>query len=303
MLRVTHFLKEKYAGFFNEKGITSTSANHIANKGKEMMKSEQACLDSINFVDTTAGLLSGGEAKTITRGILTSDFGTYRASINKIAALNAMTAWIREAIKAKNEIINLAKTVELREWADENGVVLPTLPSTSYNDNLTEQDVIASWEVEKQAKYYNLEAFCSLLGKWIHPKGAFYEAKKNMDKAIQNPNKVEGNGRDAIVYSYEPSMYTSDVKQEFTELSDNLRSKEAELNKMKKEIEDTIFNNKVEKESKFKVAYAAYNDKMNELRNEFEGWKLSLQKQMSELKIYLPEGIKSTYDKISKGEF
>ena len=57
----------KYKVFFAEKGITSTSANHVSNKGKELLKSEQAILDNINFVNTTASLLSGGESRTITK--------------------------------------------------------------------------------------------------------------------------------------------------------------------------------------------------------------------------------------------
>lgn len=301
MLKINEYLKVKYAGFFNDKGVTSTSANHIANKGKEMAKSEQAALDNINFVNTIAGLLSGGEPKTITTGITNTDFNSYRTILKKIGDLNAMTAWIREAIKAKNELINMSKCINLVDWAKENDIELPKIPDIKYD--LTEADVMASWNVDKQAKYYNLEAYCSLVGKWIHPKGAFYEAKKSMDKAIQNPNKVEGSGRDAIVYSYTPSLLTDEVKIEFNHLSDELRSKEAEFNKMKKEIEDAIYNQKVEGESKFKVAYASYNAKMDELRKEFETWKVKLQKQMSELKIYLPENIKATFDSISKGDF
>lgn len=301
MLKINEYLKVKYAGFFSDKGITSTSANHIANKGKEMAKSEQAALDNIIFVNTTAGLLSGGEPKVITKGITNDDFNTYRTILKKISDLNTMTAWIREAIKAKNELINISKCVELVDWAKENDIELPKIPDIRYD--LTETDVIASWNIDKQAKYYNLEAYCSLVGKWIHPKGAFYEAKKSMDKAIQNPNNVQGSGRDAIVYSYEPSVLTDEVKMEFNYLSDELRSKEAEFNKMKKEIEDAIYNQKVEGESKFKVAYASYNTKMEEFRKEFEIWKVKLQKQMSELKIYLPESIKATFDSISKGNF
>ena len=301
MIKINEYLKVKYAGFFSDKGVTSTSANYIANKGKEMAKSEQAALDNINFVNTTAGLLSGGEPKIITLGITNSDFESYRTILKKIGDLNAMTAWIREAIKAKNELIQMSKSVDLGDWIKENGIESPTIPSNKYD--LTETDVIASWNIDKQAKYYNLEAYCSLVGKWIHPKGAFYEAKKSLDKAIQNPNKVEGNGRDAIVYTYKPSVLTDEVKIEFNHLSDELRSKEAEFNKMKKEIEDAIYNQKVESNAKFRVEYAAYLGKMDELRKEFETWKVKLQKEMSELKIYLPDNIKATFDSISKSKF
>lgn len=288
----------KYKVFFAEKGITSTSANHVSNKGKELLKSEQAILDNINFVNTTASLLSGGESRTITKGMNADSFESIHKTIAKIANLNAMSAWIHEAIKAKTEILEYVQSLSIDNWAKEQNIELPNAACKEFP--ITESDVIGTWDVSKRNKYYVYESYCSLVGKFIHPKGAFYEAKAQMNNAVQNPNKVEGSGRDAIIYSYEPSMPISDVNVEYNWLSTELRHKEAEFNKMKQEIVDAITEDKLAKAQKFNDAYAKYIDTMESIRNKFDMWKTKAVKEVSALKIYLPQGPKQTYDEINK---
>ena len=289
----------KYKVFFTEKGITSTSANHVSNKGKELLKSEQAILDNINFVNTKMSLLYGGNCKTITNGMKPNDsFESMHKTITKIANLNAMSAWIHEAIKAKTEILEYVQSLSIDKWAKDQNIELPNAPGKEFP--ITESDVIGTWDVAKRNKYYVYESYCSLVGKFIHPKGAFYEAKAKMNNAIQNPNKVEGSGRDAIIYSYEPSMLVSDVNAEYDWLSTELRHKEAEFNKMKQEIIDAITEDKLAKAQKFDDAYTKYIDTMESIRNKFDMWKTKTVKEISALKIYLPQGPKQTYDEINK---
>lgn len=289
----------KYKVFFAEKGITSTSANHVSNKGKELLKSEQAILDNINFVNTTMSLLYGGNCKTITNGMKPDDsFESIHKTIAKIANLNAMSAWIHEAIKAKTEILEYVQSLSIDKWAKDQNIELPNAPGKEFP--ITESDVIGTWDVAKRNKYYVYESYCSLVGKFIHPKGAFYEAKEKMNNAVQNPNKVEGSGRDAIIYSYEPSIPVSDVNAEYDWLSTELRHKEAEFNKMRQEIIDAITEDKLAKAQKFDDAYTKYIDTMESIRNKFDMWKTKTVKEISALKIYLPQGPKQTYDEINK---
>lgn len=289
----------KYKVFFAEKGITSTSANHVSNKGKELLKSEQAILDNINFVNTTMSLLYGGNCKTITNGMKPDDsFESIHKTIAKIANLNAMSAWIHEAIKAKTEILEYVQSLSIDKWAKDQNIELPNAPGKEFP--ITESDVIGTWDVAKRNKYYVYESYCSLVGKFIHPKGAFYEAKEKMNNAVQNPNKVEGSGRDAIIYSYEPSIPVSDVNAEYDWLSTELRHKEAEFNKMKQEIIDAITEDKLAKAQRFDDAYTKYIDTMESIRNKFDMWKTKTVKEISALKIYLPQGPKQTYDEINK---
>ena len=209
-----------------------------------------------------------------------------------------MSAWIHEAIKAKTEILEYVQSLSIDKWAKDQNIELPNAPGKEFP--ITESDVIGTWDVAKRNKYYVYESYCSLVGKFIHPKGAFYEAKAQMNNALQNPSKVEGSGRDAIIYSYEPSMLVSDVNAEYDWLSTELRHKEAEFNKMKQEIIDAITEDKLANTQKFDDEYAEYSRKMTSIRNKFDMWKTKTVKEISALKIYLPQGPKQTYDEINK---
>ena len=292
----------KYKVFFAEKGITSTSANHVSNKGKELLKSEQAILDNINFVNTSLCLLfnSNGvaDSRPITKGMSADSFESMHKTIAKIANLNAMSAWIHEAIKAKTEILEYVQSLTIDQWAKDQNIELPVIPKRKAD--LSTSDVVGSWDIAKRNKYYVYESYCALVGKFIHPKGAFYEAKAKMNNAVQNPSKVEGSGRDAIIYSYEPSMLMSDVNTEYNWLSTELRHKEAEFNKMKQEIIDAITEDKLANTQKFDDEYAEFSRKMTSIRNKFDMWKTKTIKEISALKIYLPQGPKQTYDEINK---
>ena len=230
--------------------------------------------------------------------MIADSFESIHKTIAKIANLNAMSAWIHEAIKAKTEILEYVQSLSIDNWAKEQNIELPNAACKEFQ--ITESDVIGTWDVAKRNKYYVYESYCSLVGKFIHPKGAFYEAKAQMNNAVQNPNKVEGSGRDAIIYSYEPSMPISDVNVEYNWLSTELRHKEAEFNKMKQEIVDVITEDKLAKVQKFNDAYAKYIDTMESIRNKFDMWKTKTVKEVSALKIYLPQGPKQTYDEINK---
>ena len=83
-------------------------------------------------------------------------------------------------------------------------------------------------------------------------------------------------------------------------MSTELRHKEAEFNKMKQEIIDAITEDKLAKAQRFDDAYAKYVDTMTSIRNKFDMWKTKTVKEVSALKIYLPQGSKQTYDEINK---
>ena len=124
-----------------------------------------------------------------------------------------------------------------------------------------------------------------------------------IDNAIQNPNKVDGSGRDAIIYSYAPSLTSEEVTNEYNKLATELRHKEAELNKMKAEIDDAITKDKIAKNVAYETKCEAYRQDLKAFREKMNDWKIKATDEANKLKIYLPDGPKQTYDKINKGEF
>lgn len=291
-------MKEIYKVFFAEdgKGITSTAANHAANKAKEMLKHKQSLLDNIKFINTSVALLSGGEEKALSTGVTTDDLVQYHNVLEDIGKTNAMIAWLREAIKAKDTIFSDIRNITIEYWAEKNGKTIPTAPQREYA--ITSDDVIGSWDENKRARYYALDAYTSLLGKWIHPKGAFYEAKKDMNDKIANPRKIEGSGRDAIIYTYKMSLLSTDVDIEYKSLAETLRRKEAEYNKMKAEIDKAVDDDNIRVTNKYNQEFDAYRKAYASLRAEFDAWKAEEEVKAKELKIRMPESVKETYDKL-----
>lgn len=294
-------IKESYKVFFAEnggKGITSTSANHIANKGKELLKYKQSLLDNVRFMTTKVRLISGNSdtGDVLSTGVTVEELKSYNDIINEIGKVNAMIAWLREAIKAKEQILADVRNYDMETWAKENEIDIPVVPRRGYS--LTSDDVVSTWDENKRARYYALDAYTSLLGKWIHPRGGFFEAKKDMHDKLSNPHKIEGSGRDAIIYTYSLSLLESEVNDEYKRLSEELRHKEAEFNKMKSEIDTTVAKSTSDADEAYVLAHDKYMEEMTNIRAKFRAWQSKTLEEARNLKIHMPGTVQETFDSI-----
>lgn len=291
-------IKSCYKVFFAEdgKGITSTAANHAANKAKELLKHKQSLLDNVTFLDSNVALLSGGDEQQLSTGVSKHKLDGYKDLIDEIGRVNAMIAWLREAINAKNKIYNHVSSVSFDTWAVDYNKEIPVVPTRE--TALTAEDVIGTWDENKRARYYALDAYCSLLGKWIHPHGAFYKAKQALDDKMSNPRTVSGTGRDTVIYTYTPSIDSDYIKTTYNEFADVLRRKEAEYNKMKAEIEKAVDESKIQVNNKYEQEYEVYRKSYEKLRAEFNTWCSEEEMKAKNLKIRMPESVKSVYDSL-----
>lgn len=283
--------------FLSENGLTSTSANHLANKAKESIKDLEAKLANIRFYNTNMMLMSNPDGIVeYEKGMSFEDIIKIDEYLKDIAKINALIAWLREAIKAKKNLDDKVNGYSEYSFAEDNGVEIPRI--TSDNKHMTEEDVIATWDANKRNKYFTLEAICSTYGKAIHPKGAFYEAKQKLNDIVNNPAKVDGNGRDCIIYKYKESVSQSDVQETWDKLNDYLRSKEAQLNSMKYEIENTIRETNIKIDGEFKKAYDEFCSKKKAFNFDYEEYKTKCKNYISTLKIVIPEDLIDIYEKV-----
>ena len=100
-------MKECNKVFFGEKGLTQTSANHLANIAKETVESNRQALDSVGFVNVNISLLSGGNSRTVKTGRNEAYLDNVPTLLQEVANMNAFCAWIREAIKAREEELEI----------------------------------------------------------------------------------------------------------------------------------------------------------------------------------------------------
>lgn len=296
----------KESVFFGNEGLTSTSANYYANVAQEMIQAAAERLNSVKFYQVFVASIGGGEKQLMTVGQTSMDF--IEKGLEKSAEMNSFCAWVREAIKKKEEMISSISAYSIEKWARENGVEIPEepdYPSSAYRAE--EKDVVDSWDANKRNKYLRLEAFASTYGKYIHPKGAFSKARKDVHAAKNCPIYKEGSGRDLILYYQDPTIEVEKVDNMFMSLQDTYRSYEKELNALKAELKEEV--NKLsntqeqeyrEKMAEFKAKYDKYTSELGELRSRFNSWKTSEMERISKLKIALPKNLLDIFEEIRR---
>ena len=191
--------------YFSNEGLTSTSANYYANIAKESQEAATERLNGIKFFKTSVAVIGSNERQIMSEG--TSDLEFIQRDLMTIASMNAFCAWVREAIKEKDSQTALVNVMSIEVWAKENGIELPVAPACPKDPYpISEKSVIDAWDINKRNKYLRLEAHAAVIGKYIHPRGTYSDARKEAHVALNNPITKEGSGRDMILYYTEPSV-------------------------------------------------------------------------------------------------
>ena len=113
--------------YFADAGMTSTSANHVANMAKESVKNLADELSGVSFYGTKISLLSGGEAKQSKVGNTAEQLDKTYDSLAYIGEAHALIAWLREAIKARERLLAEVKAMTLADHCKDvlGGVDVP----------------------------------------------------------------------------------------------------------------------------------------------------------------------------------
>jgi hypothetical protein len=225
-----------------------------------------------------------------------------------VASLNAFCAWVREAIKEKEEQQGDIRRLTFDEWAEQLSIELPTSPKhPSKPSTITEQSILDSWNIDKRNKYLELEAFASTIGKYIHPNGEYSCAREKAHNAINKPISKEGSGRDTILYHTTPSISIENVDNLYMFLQSKHREYEKQLNVMKAEIKESVTKLTVENNQHYenlleiyRKEYSDYNSKLLELRSQYNTWITKTLENISKYKIAIPNNLKETFNLLKK---
>lgn len=280
--------------YFSKDGLTSTSCSFVANQAKEYCQTVQEELDSTNFVDSTISLI-GGEETSTKKGVKSLDY--MQKDLDTIVKAHSLIAWLREAIKAKDNLRKELVAIPLAVWCQTNSKEYPQPPISE--DPITKNDVLATWSIKDRNRYLTLGAKVSAYGKFLHPDGTFAVSRKGLKQAINVPVKYRENGRDTIIEKYSPSIDKDTVDKEFYRLQGEWRKAQAELNSYEHKIQLAIDQDINEKNSKYQKEQSDYENKMGTLTSEFRAWKdLELQK-IAKLKIQVPHDLEDIYTTIT----
>lgn len=288
--------------FFKKEGeegvaLTSTSANHIANMAKEYIQGMETQLNNVSFLNVEVGLISANAHNVIQEGTSREVLSSIPSMLESIAQAKSLIAWLREAIKAKNDLINGLQSVSLDDWCEENGVEKPLSPVAPHV--LTEQEYYASLPIKERNRYYQLETVAAVIGKYIHPDGVLSDERKKLKDRIQHPHQVDGKGRDALIYTYEPSVSAEDVDNTFYELQKKHREVQAQLNAMKYSCEQAINESTNKVNTEYMAASQKYQAELKDVLGAFKTWKDEKSQEYSKLKIVVPNSLLGIYNTIN----
>lgn len=283
-------MKQDYI-FFGESGLTSTSANYISNLAKESYKSLEQELNEVVFYTTKVGLLGFSDSQLIKEG--TDDVSMIASTLETIAQTKSLIAWLREAIKAKERLI---KEAQESAWVDYG---IDPIREPIKEKTITEDDVLASWNIKKRNRYYYLGSLCATIGEYIHPSGHYAVERESLQKILHSPCEVKGNGRDTIIYTKTPTIKLQEVEDVFMSLQAEYRGYQAELNSLKHEIQDTINKDDVEKTAAYKKALGQFKLEYSVADAEYQSKKKEAILAASNLKIIIPDSLKSIYETIN----
>ena len=280
--------------FFGEHGLTSTSANHLANSAQEKIVSNEAKLKNLNFVTTTVDIVGSpaNSGKVINRGYDETQLSEVRNLLSEIADMNAFCAWIREAIRAKETELNDITVKSYEEWLKENDLE----NKRPECEEVTTDDVKAEMTIKERNEYFQLEAVAATIGKYIHKDGVYSVAREELHNRLMKPYSTEGTGKQTLIYAHTPSIDQQKVDDLFFELQKWHRANEQQLNRIKYNIRRKVAKRNLEKSQLFRSEMEEYFIRFRELNAKFKEWKIKECERISQLKIVIPLELQSVYD-------
>lgn len=274
-------------------GITSTSANHLANLAKEKVEGNKLILKDMLFYDTSVTL--DGTSVITSNGMSEEEFHTIPQLIQEIQEAHGFIAWVREAIKAKETLHKKVGDIVFDDYLSIEGI---SLPAASKCSNVTSNDYFENITSEQLASYLMLEAKCSVIGDIIHKGNCLSEARKGLIKVKKKPAIVKTTNDKSFIEQYTPTISETVVETLFFDLQKKHREAQAKLNGKKKTCNDWVYEKNQANNTRKADELDAYNNERKRLLVLFNEWKNSKLKEVEELKIVVPSIFNDFINKI-----
>lgn len=278
-------------------GLTSTSANHIANLAKEKIREIETALARLTLYSTSVALIGNDTVNIINEGDTIATLDMVKSQLHTIAKAHSLIAWLREAIKAKERLLTEVEDLSADDYLKLRGIEKPKMPEKE--TALTEDEYYASLSIDERNRYYSLEALASVLGKAVHPGGAIAGAREQLNERIKKPKTVEGKGRDALIYAYAPTVEASQVDDVFFALQKEFREIQASLNAMKFDCRRAVKESEIEVQTAYADAYAEYQAEQTRIQNELSAYKKKRVSEIGNFKIVIPSSLAGIYEEVA----
>ena len=272
-------------------GLTVTSANHVANIAKEMYEAAESRLKTLKLYSRDYMLAVNGNTFRVENESEKSDLKTLSSTLREIGELKSLIAFLREGIKAKEKMTTNEAFEEHIDSLIQEGRT--DLMKPIFKEEVTFEKMFDTLTAEQKARYYALEAKCATIGECIHPDGVFAKAREAFFAHKQDPIQVVGSGQEAEVNTYSSEFTAEEVDAAFFALQKEYRNMQAELNKIKADVDEKVAE----------AGKASAVEKMAALQLWTEARKaerIKYNEAVKALRVVIPQNLKGIYDKVKE---
>ena len=293
--------------FTTEEGMTSTSAQHVSAMANVMVQDIKQHIMGLRLYEKSIRVIGDAE---VTVETVNNTLPEIAESVKRICKANALIAWLREAVKEREQAQKYVSDMSLDDWMKKQGIEKPVSPEPPQMPRINFQDYKTILDTGLSVKEYNrfveLNSALAVYGEMIHEKGLLTRQKSELARIIQNPTEVKESGRDTIITTYKVDVNISaDIDNLYTELQSEYRKLQAEKNGIEAKFSNLAMDYQTRKNDEWKAAKAQYDRDLQKVNSELVGiqtqmkeWKKQRLEELAALKIIIPDALKPLYKEL-----
>jgi hypothetical protein len=227
--------------------------------------------------------------------------------VKQMCKANALIAWLREAVKERENAQTYIQNMTLDDWMKKQGIekptspVPPTMPRINFQDYATILDT--GLTVKEYNRFVELNSALAVYGEMIHEKGLLTRQKSELQRIRQNPTEVKESGRDTIITQYRVDVnIDTDLDKLYTQLQSEYRQLQAEKNGIEAKFSNLAMDYQTRKMDEWKAAKAQFDRDIMAVNSQLVGydaqmkeWKKQRLEELAALKIIIPNDLKALY--------
>lgn len=273
--------------YFNTSGLTSSEANYICERIKERLKPIQ---DAVSHIPTHTATLDGERLDKFAK------IENIDTKLTQIGSLYAISAYLRTAIKEKDDRLNeiSQKIVEIRQKVEQK-VDEIDFKSLEKIKKVTIDDFLKTLPLEDVVNYKESEAKAAHIGKFIHN---FDTIREEITRKELISFKEVG---EKVFKIHNIPLYEL---QELQNLQENLlaqhRKYESEVNFYKAKFREFENQSKLQYEQELLRLSQQRQDKINQLVIEKTTELTQIKEEIAQFRIVIPNRYKAEIDELLK---
>lgn len=293
--------------YFGEEGMTSTSANHVSAMANVMVQDIKNRLMGLRLYEKSIRVIGDAEVTVETVNNTLPDIAE---GVKQICKANALIAWLREAVKERENAQTYIQNMTLDDWMKKQGIekpaspVPPTMPRINFQDYATILDT--GLTVKEYNRFVELNSALAVYGEMIHEKGLLTRQKSELQRIRQNPTEVKESGRDTIITQYRVDVnIDTDLDKLYTQLQSEYRQLQAEKNGIEAKFSNLAMDYQTRKMDEWKAAKAQFDRDCMAVNSQLVGydaqmkeWKKQRLEELAALKIIIPNDLKALYKEL-----